>query len=248
MRMDLLSIIGFALASVALIGGSMAKGSGVASLVDTAAFLIVIFGTIAATCLHTPVKTMRHALDIVRWVFVPPQADPEGLVERVLGWSQTARKQGLLGLESQAEGESDPFVRKALQLLVDGREPDAIQNIMEVELDAREEHDLAGAKVFEAFGIYAPTLGIIGAVMGLMAVMQNLAEPSLLGPGISAAFVATVYGIASANLFFLPIAGKLKSVIRGQTQARSMVIEGVVSIARGENPRNIEIKLQGFLT
>ncbi len=246
--MDLLSILGFVLASVALIGGSMAKGSGLAALLDTAAFLIVIFGTLAATCLHTPVKTMKHALAIVRWVFVPPQADPEGLVERVLEWAQTARKQGLLGLESQVDGEPDPFVRKALQLLVDGGEPDVIQDIMEVELDAREEHDLAGAKVFEAFGIYAPTLGIIGAVMGLMAVMQNLADPSKLGPGISAAFVATIYGIASANLFFLPIAGKLKSVIKAQTQMRSLVVEGVVSIARGENPRNIQTKLQGFLT
>ena len=246
--MDILSIIGFLLASVALIGGSFAKGSGLAALLDTAAFLIVIFGTVAAAFVHTPVKTMKHAMAIVRWVFVPPRSDPDALVERLLEWSQTARRQGLLGLEAQLESETDPFVRKALQLLVDGGEPEVIQDIMEVELDAREEHDMGAAKVFEAFGIYAPTLGIIGAVMGLMAVMQNLADPSKLGPGISAAFVATIYGIASANLFFLPIAGKLKSVIQSQTRTRALVIEGVVSIARGENPRNIETKLNGFLT
>ena len=245
--MDLLSIFGFLLASVALIGGSFAKGSGIAALLDTAAFLIVIFGTTAAALIHTPMRTMKHAFMIVVWIVLPPRRDPENLLERILEWSQVARKQGLLGLEALAEQESDPFIRKTLQLLVDGSEPDTIQNIMEVEMDAREEYDLSGARVFEAFGIYAPTLGIIGAVMGLMAVMQNLADPSKLGPGISAAFVATIYGIASANLFFLPIAGKLKSVIKTQSQMRALVVEGVVSIARGENPRNIETKLQGFL-
>jgi chemotaxis protein MotA len=207
----------------------------------------VIFGTAAAGLIHTPMHTMKHAWTLFIWVFIPPRSDPEAMIEKVLEWSQVARWQGLLGLESQVETESDPFVQKAMQLLVDGGEPDVIQDIMEVELDAREEKDLEGAKVFESFGIYAPTLGIIGAVLGLMAVMQNLADPSKLGPGISAAFVATIYGIASANLFFLPVAGKLKSIIKSQTQMRSLVIEGVVSIARGENPRNIETKLRGFL-
>lgn len=132
-------------------------------------------------------------------------------------------------------------------MLVDGAEPDAIRNILEVELSSKEHFDTQGAKVFEGMGIYAPTLGIIGAVMGLMAVMQNLADPSKLGHGISAAFIATIYGIASANLFFLPMASKLKSVIAGQTRVREMVIEGLISISQGENPRNIESKLKGFL-
>ncbi|MFP4208655.1 MAG: flagellar motor protein [Wenzhouxiangella sp.] len=245
--MDLLSIIGFILASIALIGGSMAKGSGLVALLDSAAFLIVIFGTAAAGLVHTPMPTMKHALKIFIWVFVPPRLDTEAMVEKLLEWSQVARRQGLLGLEAQVEGETDPFVQKAMQLLVDGGEPDVIQDIMEVELDTREEKDLSAARVFESFGVYAPTLGIIGAVMGLMSVMQNLADPSKLGPGISAAFVATIYGIASANLFFLPVAGKLKSVIKAQTRVRALIIEGVVSIARGENPRNIETKLRGFL-
>ena len=245
--MDLLSIFGFVLASIALIGGSLAKGSGVAALLDTAAFLIVIFGTVAAAMLHTPFKTMRHAFRIVPWIVLPPQVDPGVLIGKILEWSQISRRNGLLGLEAQIDDVGDPFTRKALQLLVDGSEPELIQSIMEVELHAREDMDLSAAKVFEAFGIYAPTLGIIGAVMGLMSVMQNLADPSLLGPGISAAFVATIYGIASANLFFLPIAGKLKGLIKGQSQIRSMVLEGIVSIARGENPRNIEAKLSGFL-
>jgi len=244
---DLLSIIGFLLASVALVGGSMAKGSGIVALLDSAAFLIVIFGTVAAGMVHTPMATMKHAGQIFLWVFLPPRSEPEAMIDRVLEWSQTARRQGLLGLEEQVDNESDPFVQKAMQLMVDGGEPDVIQDIMYVELDTREEKDLNAAKVYESFGVYAPTLGIIGAVMGLMSVMQNLADPSKLGPGISAAFVATIYGIASANLFFLPVAGKLKSVIKAQTQMRALIIEGVVSIARGENPRNIETKLRGFL-
>jgi len=162
-------------------------------------------------------------------------------------WSNIARKQGLLGLEPVLNQEPDPFVRKALQMVVDGSEPDTLRGVMEVELNTREHTDLAAAKVFEGMGIYSPTLGIIGAVLGLMAVMQNLADPSKLGHGIAAAFTATVYGIGLANLFFLPVAAKLKGAIASQTQVREMVIEGMLSIAQGENPRSIESKLQGYL-
>ena len=125
---------------------------------------------------------------------------------------------------------------------------DVIRSTMEVSISTKEHFDLAGAKVWEGMGIYAPTLGIIGAVMGLMAVMQNLADPSKLGHGISAAFVATIYGIASANLFFLPMASKLKAAVAEQTRTQEMIIEGLISISQGENPRNIEAKLLGFLS
>jgi chemotaxis protein MotA len=138
-------------------------------------------------------------------------------------------------------------VRKGLQLVVDGSEPEIIRSVMEVDLHNRETADTRAAKVFEGMGIYAPTLGIIGAVLGLMAVMQNLADPAKLGHGIAAAFVATIYGIGFANLFFLPVASKLKVAIQGMSQAREMVIEGMISIAQGENPRSIEAKLQGYL-
>ena len=169
------------------------------------------------------------------------------LIKKMVEWSNTARKQGLLGLESIIESEPDDFVRKGLQLVVDGSEPDVIRSILEVDLHVREQSDTRAAKVFEGMGIYSPTLGIIGAVLGLMAVMQNLADPSKLGHGIAAAFVATIYGIGLANLFFLPVANKLKVAIHGQTRAREMVIEGMISIAQGENPRSIESKLQGYL-
>ena len=135
----------------------------------------------------------------------------------------------------------------SLQMLVDGVEPESIRHMMEIDLNGQEHQDLAAAKVFEAMGIYAPTLGIIGAVFGLIAVMKNLADPSKLGHGIAAAFTATIYGIASANLFFLPIASKLKSVIGGRSREQEMIIEGLIAIAQGENPRNIEAKLAGFL-
>jgi chemotaxis protein MotA len=143
--------------------------------------------------------------------------------------------------------EEDSFVQKGLQLVVDGSEPDAIRGIMEVEMGVREHADNRAAKVWEGMGIYAPTLGIIGAVLGLMAVMQNLADPSKLGQGIAAAFTATIYGIGLANLFFLPMAGKLKGIVAEQSQVREMIIEGMISIAQGENPRAIESKLHGYL-
>ena len=245
--MDILSIIGVVLASIAIIGGSILKGSGVKALVGPAAFVIVVIGTFAAITLQTPLKTFMRAMSIAKWVFKPPTSDSHALITKIVEWSNTARKQGLLGLESAVESESDEFMKKGLQALVDGGEPDAIRNSMEIELSAIEHFDTQAAKVFEAMGVYSPTLGIIGAVMGLMAVMQNLSDPSKLGHGIAAAFIATIYGIGFANLMFLPMANKLKSIIHDQTQVRMMCIEGIISIAQGENPRNIEQKLHGYL-
>jgi len=245
--MDLLSIVGVVLAFVAILGGIMLHGNSPAALFGPAAMMIVFVGTTAAILVQTPMTTFKHGLKILRWVFMPPSQNPKALIERIVEWSNSARKQGLLALESSAESEPDSFVKKGLQLLVDGAEPDVIRNTLDVEMGNREHFDLAGAKVFEGIGIYAPTLGIIGAVMGLMEVMANLADPSKLGSGIAAAFVATIYGIATANLFMLPIASKLKAVIADQSRVREMVIEGLVSISQGENPRNIEAKLQGYL-
>src|ERR1700729_2589299 len=244
--MDILSIIGIVLALVAISGGAILKGSSAGALVGSAAFVIVVLGTLAASLVQTPMVTFLRAWKIVAWVFKPPSSNPTAMIGKIVEWSNIARKQGLLGLESAVEQEKDEFLKKGLQSLVDGGEPEAIRSSMEIELDTMEHFDNQAAKVFEAMGIYSPTLGIIGAVMGLMAVMQNLADPSKLGHGIAAAFIATIYGIAFANLLFLPMANKLKSVINGQMQVRTMVIEGLIAIAQGENPRNIESKLQGY--
>ena len=245
--MDILSVIGLVLAFCALIGGALLRGAGAMALLSLDAFTVVGIGTVAAICVQTPLQVMKHALSILPWAMKPPALDPESLIKKMVEWSNVARKQGLLGLEPLLEKEPDDFVRKALQLVVDGSEPDTIRGIMEVELDTREHTDSLGAKVFESMGIYSPTMGILGAVLGLIAVMQNLADPSKLGAGIASAFTATIYGISFANLFFLPLSTKLKTSIQAQSRHREMVIEGMISIAQGENPRSIESKLQGYL-
>jgi len=245
--MDILSIAGVVLGLVAILGGSILKGSGIAALWNVAAFLIVMVGTFAAVLLQIRLPVFLHGFGILRWIFVTPLRDDEALLTKVVSWSHVARKEGLLGLEAMADDESDAFIKKGLQLLVDGAEPETIRHIMDVASSTQEHFDLQGAKVFESLGVYAPTLGIIGAVMGLIAVMQNLSEPELLGTGIATAFVATIYGIASANMIFLPIGNKLKGVIDGISAQRELIIDGLVGIARGDNPRSIETKLRGYL-
>jgi chemotaxis protein MotA len=245
--MDPLTIAGVVLGLVAIIFGAILKGAGLMALLNPAAFIIVVVGTFAASLVQTPRTTFMRAWKIFPWIFKPPVEDYDKLIAKMVGWSETARKQGLLGLEPALETEGDPFAQKALQMLVDGTEPDKIREALEVELEVKEKANTQSAKVFEGLGIYSPTLGIIGAVLGLIAVMKNLADPSKLGPGIAAAFTATIYGIALANLFFLPTANKLKDIIKTQTHAKEMIIEGIIAIAEGENPRNLETKLKGFV-
>lgn len=245
--MDRLSFAGAFLALAALIGGSILKGAGLSGLWSPAAFVIVILGTIAAILLQTSMPTFKRALKMFRWVFRPPAHDPAAVIAQIVEWSGTARKQGLLGLEPQVEAQPDPFLRKGLQMVVDGIEPESIRQVLEIELDGQSARDLAAAKVFEGMGIYSPTLGIIGAVLGLMAVMKNLADPSKLGHGIAAAFTATIYGIGAANLLLLPVGNKLKTLVNAQVLEREMMIEGLIAIAQGENPRNIEARLNGYV-
>lgn len=245
--MDRLSVIGAILAIAALVVGSVLKGAGLSGLWSPAAFVIVILGTLAAILLQTSMPTFKRAMKMFRWVFQPPAHDRIALIAQIVEWSSTARKQGLLGLEAQVETQPDPFLRKGLQMVVDGVEPESIRQVLEIELHGQSSRDLAAAKVFEGMGIYAPTLGIIGAVLGLMAVMKNLADPSKLGHGIAAAFTATIYGIGVANLALLPMASKLKNLVNAQTEEREMIVEGLIALAQGENPRNIEARLNGYV-
>lgn len=245
--MDLLTVIGVVVAFGAILGGNMLEGGHIESLMQLTAFVVVFGGTIGAIMVQTQLPIFLRALKVIVWLVLPPKLAPDEAIEKIVGWSNIARKEGLLGLEAITETESDPFARKGLQLLVDGSEPEAIRGILEVELGTKEHTDLQAAKVFEGMGGYSPTIGILGAVMGLIHVMNNLADPSKLGGGIAVAFVATIYGVGLANLFFLPMANKLKSVVNDQTQFREMIVEGIISIAEGENPRNIETKLQGYL-
>lgn len=245
--MDILSILGVLMGFAAIIGGNLLGGGEFGSLVNYHAFVIVVGGTLGATLLQFPPKVFLRSLRIFGWIFMPQNLQLKKQIDKIVRWSSLARKEGLLGLEAVIETEKDSFAKKGLQLLVDGNEPEVIRDCLEVELTTKEHLDIQAARVFEAMGGYAPTIGIIGAVIGLIHVMQNLAKPELLGSGIATAFVATIYGVGLANLLFIPIANKLKSLIFEASQAREMVIEGISSIAEGENPRNVELKLSGFL-
>lgn len=245
--MDILSVIGLLLALVAIIGGNHLEGGHIGALVNGPAALIVVGGTLGAVFIQTPLAVFKRALSMLGWVFSAPRAPFREGIGQVVNWSNTARKEGLLGLEASADMEPDLFARKGLQLLADGCEADTLRSILEVELITRENRDLRAARVYESMGGYSPTIGIIGAVMGLIHVMGNLADPSMLGSGIAVAFVATIYGVALANLFLLPVAAKLKAVVLEQSRYQEMILEGLLSIAEGENPRSIEMKLEGFL-
>lgn len=245
--MDILSLLGLFLGLVAVVGGNALEGGHFSGLLNGPAALIVVGGTVGAAMLQTPIATFVHAFRVLRWIVFPPDLPMRENLDKVIRWSNTARKEGLLGLETIAEQETDDFARKGLQLLVDGAEPEAIRGILEVELVTQEDKDVLAAKVFEAMGGYSPTIGIIGAVMGLIHVMGNLADPSKLGAGIATAFVATIYGVGAANLILLPVASKIKAIVRKQSAQREMMIQGLIAIADGENPRTIELKLEGFL-
>jgi chemotaxis protein MotA len=245
--MDILTILGLVFAFGAILGGNLLEGGHTSSLIQGTAFFIVGGGTLGASMIQTPLPVFLRAMKNAILVFKPPKKSGKEVIEKITNWSQIARKEGLLGLQGYVESEPDIFSRKGLQFLVDGIEPDVIRNILEVELSTREHQSLQSAKVYEGMGGYAPTIGIIGAVMGLIHVMENLADPSKLGTGIAVAFVATIYGIGLANIIFLPFANKLKSLTHDETVMQEMIIEGIVAISNGENPRSIESKLHGFL-
>jgi len=245
--MDLLSVLGIILAALAIAGGHYLEGGQIEQLINVPAALIVFGGTFAAAAIQSPTDEFSRAVKLVGWLFRGPRFDYEKGIESVTNWCVTARRQGLLGLESQAEKETDSFVRAGLQLLVDGKGPDLIRASLEVELVTREQRDLQGARVIESMGGYAPTLGILGAVMGLIHVMTNLDDPAGLGSGIATAFVATIYGVGVANLLFIPLANKIKSLVLARYHYQEMMLEGLLSIAEGQNPRAIQLKLQGYL-
>ncbi|MHB1590305.1 MAG: flagellar motor protein [Sulfuricella sp.] len=245
--MDLVSIFGILLALTAIIGGQVLEGGHINSLLQLTAFVIVFGGTTGAIMLQSSSKIFFEGMRLARWIIWPPKAVPQLLIEQVLNWSSLARKGGLLALEPQLDELQDAFTKKGLQMLVDGAEPEKIRAALEVEISTYEKHHLDASKVWQAAGGYAPTIGILGAVLGLIHVMENLSDPAKLGGGIAVAFVATVYGVGSANLFFLPMSSKLRYLIEQEVVMREMLIEGLVSIANGENPRAIESKLQGYI-
>lgn len=246
-RLDITAFIGVLLAFGAILGGQVLEGGHVGSLLQLTAFIIVLGGTMGAVLIQFSPPVFMLGVRLLKWVFFPPGIVLEQVIEQVVGWGNTARRGGLLSLEPLLEEMDDPFMKKGLQMLVDGAEPDKLREMMEVEMVSYDEHYRLAAKVWEAAGGYAPTIGILGAVMGLIHVMENLADPTKLGAGIAVAFVATIYGVGSANLFFLPFCNKIRAVVAREMVKRAMVVEGLVAVANGENPRLIETRLRGFI-
>ncbi|MBN8474833.1 flagellar motor protein [Sulfuritalea sp.] len=244
--MDKISIAGLLLGLAAIIGGQVLEGGHLASLLQPTAFFIVVGGTLGAVMLQSPLSVFRQGMKMGVWVLYPPLVEPQKHIAEISRWSQISRKEGLLALEAQIQAVRDPFAAKGLQLLVDGAEPERLREVLEVEISAWEHSLKAAAKVWESAGGYSPTIGIIGAVMGLIHVMENLSDPSKLGSGIAVAFVATIYGVGAANLVFLPVAKKLMANIARVVTLREMLVDGLVGIANGDNPRVLESRLQGY--
>lgn len=245
--MDRLSVFGLLVAFAGIIGGSMLEGGSVAILLQGASLLIVLGGTLGAVMLQSPFRIFAMGISMGRWAFSTPKISPQKMVYQLSAWSNLARRDGVLRLEHQIDELKDPFIRKGLQLLVDGNTADKIRNVLDVDLHTYEQHHFQSARVWESAAGYAPTIGIMGAVLGLVQVMQSLTDPSRLGAGIAIAFISTLYGVGLANLVFLPIAGKLKMIILQQVSVREMYIDGLMMIANGENSRYLENKLQGYI-
>ena len=241
-------MLGLLVAVGGILGGQFLEGGSINVLLQLAAFLIVLGGTLGAVMVQHPLNIFVTGIKMARWVFVTPKIDTQQVVYRMTAWGNAARKDGILALEGQIRTAGDPFVQKGLQLLVDGNSAEKIRAVLDIDLNTYETLRWQSARVWEAAAGYAPTIGILGAVLGLVHVMQSLGEPAKLGAGIAVAFIATIYGVGFANLVFLPIAGKLKILIAKEVTLREMVIDGLCMIANAENPHFIENKLKGYIS
>lgn len=245
--MDISTVLGICVALAAVVGGATLEGLPVTAIVQPTAAIIVLGGTIGGTLISFPLGHVMSGLKAVTKVFFPASANHEEIIKEIIGYAAKARKNGLISLEQDAQNIKDPFTKKGISLVVDGIDPQKLRETMEIGLAAHEEHAKVPAEVFEAAGGYAPTIGIIGAVLGLIHVMHNLSDASKLGEGIAVAFVATIYGLVTANVFCIPFSSKLKQRLKEELQQKEMIIEGLIAIQNGENPHFIEQKLRSFL-
>lgn len=243
---DFATIAGLVIAFAGILGGLLMEGGKLKDVAQFTAALIVLGGTAGAVMVSTPLPVLAGAGRRLLEVLFDTAKPMDGLMEEMIGYATKARKQGLVSLEDQALLIEDPFLRKAMNLAVDGTDIQEIRKMLELDIELDEHHAEAEAKVFECAGGYAPTIGIIGAVLGLIQVMKNLANIEEVGRGIAVAFVATVYGVGSANLLFLPAASKIKSRVRSETQRKEMILEGVCGIVEGLNPKLIRSKLEAY--
>jgi chemotaxis protein MotA len=245
-RPDFASLGGLVVGLGGILTGLMLEGGKIKDVAQFTAALIVFGGTLGAVMVTTPLPVLLRAARQVRSIFFDRVHTPDGVIEEIIEYATQARKQGIVSLEQQAAAIQDPFLRKTLNLAVDGIDMSQIRSIMELEITLLEQDGEMEAKVFESAGGYSPTIGIIGAVLGLIQVMKNLANIDEVGRGIAVAFVATVYGVASANLLFLPAANKLKARVRDAVRVREVMLEGVLSIVEGLNPKLIRTKLEAY--
>ncbi|MGA2811940.1 MAG: flagellar motor protein [Candidatus Acidiferrum sp.] len=243
---DKSSLAGIGIAVGGILVGLIMEGGRITQLLQPTAALIVFGGTMGAVMLQFPLRVIQAAFRRLAQVFFDTSRNPSDLIEEITNYAHKARKNGIVSLDAEVQTIQDPFLKKTLMLAVDGTEPEEIRNMMQLELDNQAEHHENIPLVFESAGGFSPTIGIIGAVLGLIQVMQHLDDISEVGRGIAVAFVATIYGVGAANLFFLPVAGKIKIRMRQEQTLREMMLEGVISILEGMNPRMIENKLAGF--
>jgi len=245
--MDLTTILGIVLSIGGIIGGQVLEGGHIGSIIQDTAAIIVFGGTIGAVLVGTPMADVKTGLALVKTVFLNAKGDDvPKIIKELIEASQIARKESILALEKKLNSFSSPYMQTIFRFVIDGVDPNTIRDIFESEIFLEEEHLTAGAKIWEAAGGYSPTVGIIGAVLGLIHVMENLADTSKLGAGIAVAFVATVYGVASANLFFFPFAKKIIRKIKLQAQIKEMILTGAIGIVSGMNPFIIEEKLRAY--
>ncbi len=245
-RPDIATLGGLLLAGGCILGGLVIEGGKLTDIAQITALMIVLGGTIGAVMVTTPLKTLIRAAKYLGNVFFEKEEDPQEVIEEIIAYATRARKNSIMSLESDLPDIADPFLRKALSLSVDGTDLQELRAMMELDLAMRQRSGEAIAKVYEAAGGYAPTIGIIGAVLGLIQVMKHLENIEEVGRGIAVAFVATVYGVASANLFFLPAANKIKARLRDGLHMKELMLEGVCSIVEGMNPKLIRVKLEAF--
>jgi chemotaxis protein MotA len=244
--MDLTTIGGVILAFGAVLLGQALEGGHAGSLVQATAAIIVLGGTLGATAVAYPMRDFLRGLKMVSRALKEKKSDIPALVQQIVELAGIARRDGVLALEQRLANLQDPFLKRAVQFLVDGVDAAVARDALETEIDAEYEEGAVGAKVFETAGGFSPTVGILGAVLGLIHVMENLSDPSKLGEGIATAFVATVYGVALANLILLPIGGKLKRKLVIDRDRMTLIAEGVLSIQSGLNPRVLEEKLRAY--
>ena len=244
---DLATIGGAALALGGIIGGLILEGGSIKQIAQPTAAMIVLGGTFGAVLVSMPLGTVIGALKRIQTVLFEKSQAPGVLIEEIIDYATKARKNGLVSLEQEAEQIADPFLRKAITLAVDGTDIQEIRKMLELEIGLEEHHAENEAKVFEGAGGYAPTIGIIGAVLGLIQVMKNLANIEEVGRGIATAFVATVYGVGIANIFLLPAGNKIKCRAQHEVQMKELILEGVVGIVEGLNPKIIRSKLEAYV-